>query len=231
MRALRAIAWACAAALAPGGARAEAAEPVARWAWSIRWMGVEAGRAEVAIERDGAEFTAVATSRTTGMAHLLYPIRDHLLARWGPSGSIAYDTRFREGRFEQDNRVQFGPGSVAVARRQLVDGAWQDSAFQRDAPVGTSDPLHALWRIREAGGDSQFPLFTGSKVLPLVSRVVGTEAVDGVAARRVEIRVSEPGADLDRLVTAWFSEDERRAPVRVAVSTRAGAVEATWAEP
>jgi hypothetical protein len=197
----------------------------------VRWLGFEAGRAELVVQQGEGTWTAVATSRSTGMADVLYPVRDRLEARWGPGGSIAYDTSFREGRFHQDNRVAFQPGTVRVARRQLLDGAWKDSTFERAAPPGTSDPIHALWQIARAGGNAAFPLFTGSRILPLDARTVGSDVVRGAPARRVEIRVADASVKGDRAITAWLSDAAPHVPLRVSVPTSAGAVDAEWIEP
>lgn len=191
-----------------------------RFEWSVLWMGMEAGRAEATFRRVEADLEIEVRARSAAWLAALYPVDDLLLTRWNglPRWSR---TEFAEGRFRQRSTITYHPDKIEVKRQQFVDGAWVDRSFYREAS-GVQDALGALQALREAPLDRElaFPVFTGSRVAPLVARPAREES-----AIRVEIATGD-GEDVRGVMTVWFSDDSVRAPLRARVETRAGAV---WA--
>lgn len=196
------------------------------------WNGLEAGRAVAETHAAGANWTTTVTSRSADWLAFLYPVNDVVTSVWAlRGGSVSYTTRYREGRFEQDQVLRFGDGVVAVERRQKVRGAWQDSTDTVQAPRGADDPLSAVLRLRANGpGDGHLDVVAGRRSVPVEVKDAGLEPVDGRAARRFELRTREEGVLRDR-ITAWITTDEARIPARAVVHTRAGAVTVTWVPP
>lgn len=204
-------------------------------------MGIAAGTATATTtvhEGGGSDGNAATTSeptydvamRTRSAAWLapLYPIADTLTTQWSPAaGPVSGETHFREGRFQQDNVIVFAD-PITVARRQFIDDRWQERSLSVASAGRLEDAIGALWRLREAStpDDVSFPVFTGSKVLPLHA-ACQVEA----ALRRCDVVVgaapTDASTDLHNTVTAWFSTDAARLPVRARLETRAGAVSVT----
>lgn len=192
-----------------------------RFEWSVSWMGLEAGRAEATFRRIDADWEIEVRAKSAAWLARLYPIDDLLLTRW--SGAPRWSrTEFAEGRFRQRSTAIYGALGIEVEREQFVDGAWVDRSFRRDAPAGVQDALGALQVLRESPLDREltFPVFTGSRVAPLVARPAREEG-----ALRVDVSTVD-GADVRGIMTVWLSDDAVRAPLRARVETRAGAV---WA--
>lgn len=187
------------------------------------WMGIEAGVATAITERHGADWATTLTTRSAEWLAPLYPVDDVVRSEWGPTGTRRYVTRFREGRFQQDQTMVFGDTGIHVERGQLIDAAWATWANDYAPVPGVEDPLSAVLRLRGIEGEATLQVFSGKRVVPVECGAAVVEPVNGVAARRVELRTREEGVLRDR-ITAWFSADDARVPLRAVVHTRAGPV-------
>lgn len=203
------------------------------WAWapvdgeSLRytaeWMGIVAGEAVAITHKADPGWSTTLTTRSADWLASLYPIDDEVRSEWGPTGSFRYVTRFREGRFHQDQTMEFSAAGIHVARRQRFEEGWRDWTNDYPATPGVEDPLSAVLRLRDPAAGPTLQVFSGRRVVPILCEAGAVESIDGMDARRVELRTQEEGVLRDR-ITAWFSVDEARIPVRAVVHTRAGAV-------
>ena len=204
-----------------------------RLEWSIEWMGMKAGVAWAQLLPDGEGYRIEAGCDTAGIAERMYPVHDRLTSRWSPEeGSRSYSTRFREGRFQQDQFMEFLTDAFVVRRSQLTDEGWR-TREERYAPTeGVEDPVSAFYRIRAAelspGESTRFPLFTGRRTLTLTATAGRPSLVGKTPALGVEVG-TDNGSEVSRRFTVYFSQDEDRLPVQVVVQTRAGPVSATLA--
>lgn len=191
--------------------------------YTAEWMGISAGEAVAVTHRSGAGWETTLTTRSADWLATLYPIDDEARSEWGPTGSLRYVTRFREGRFQQDQEMRFAADGIHVARRQNFAEGWRAWTNDYPALAGVEDPLSAVLRLRDAASARTLQVFSGKRVVPVVCEAVAEEAVDGVAARRFELRTREEGVLRDR-ITAWYSTDDAHVPLRAVVHTRAGPV-------
>lgn len=205
------------------------------WAWeppereSLRfvaeWMGLEAGVAEADTTRVDGGWRTVVTSRSADWLASLYPIDDRVESLWGPGGSLRFETRYREGRFQQDQRMQFTAAGIEVTRRQLFTEGWREWANHLRPEAGVLDPVAALQALRARdGGSTELRVYSGGGWVQGV-RVVdeGLEEVAGLEARRYDLTTRRHGV-LDTHLTAWIATGPTRLPLLATVHTRAGPV-------
>ncbi len=199
-----------------------------RLEWAVSWMGIEAGTAWSTVSQQDGRWVVEAGARNAGWLDNLYPIDDWMRSTWRDVGSERYETRFREGRFHQDQDMRLGPPEIQVSRGQNNgDQGWHtwDSHY-RYVPLA-EDPISAVFRLRVSpppvGGAVEIPVFNGKKTLSLRATGAVGEAVDGTPTREVTVRSAGDG-DYEGAVTILLSEDADRVPLRVYVSTRAGPV-------
>jgi len=192
-----------------------------------RWMGIEAGVATaVSVVKDGTRVVTV-TAKNAGWLDGLYPIDDQVTSvSYVEGGSKQYVTRFREGRFLQDQDMQFGAGTVTVSRHQLIDGAWQDSRREYKAPSGVEDPVSALYRVRDfalqVGEQRAIQVFNGKRTLDVLATCDRAEtAGDGAVTRHVTFRSAKDG-DYDGALELYLSSAD--VPMLAIVQTKAGPV-------
>ncbi len=233
---------ACAAALWAMAARAQAAPPFGpgeRIRWSVTYMKVQAGHAWAEVDaEEGGGLAIRAGARNAPWYGRLYAIDDLVQSRWDPTGpgSTLYLTRFREGGFHQDQRMELGPAGVRVERSQRFDGGWRSWVDEYPGSgVAVEDPTTAFFRVRMlplvSGQRYEFPVFSGRETWPLRLVVDPRQELDTVLGLIpvIPVRVfTEHEGDLEQRgnIVLFLSDDERRVPVRAILHTNFGPIRA-----
>ncbi len=204
--------------------------------WDIQFAGVTGGQAwcEVLPGEDGAVHIE-AYARSAGWYSRIYPIDDFVRSTWTPGhGSSRYETRFREGRFVQDQDMRIAADEIAVARRQKDGDGWR--AWDRTYPgvAGVEDPVSAIYAMRTLSGDGPwtYPVFSGKETWPLQLEVIGQEHIEETPLGPVDVQI----LSLRTLHTGdweqkgrflmYVTDDVRRIPVRFVVKTNFGSIRA-----
>lgn len=198
-----------------------------RLEWTVSWMGIDAGHAWATLRARGEGWIVEAGCRSADWLAGLYPIDDWILSEWVGGGATRYRTRFREGRFQQDQDMRFGPDALVVARTQRIDGAWKSWEDTHPPKPGTLDPVAAFYRVREVapapGERVVVPLWTGAKMAEARLTGLGREVLDGQPARVVEVATMR-GEDVRGRTTLWLGDDADRVPLAAVIDTDAGPV-------
>lgn len=198
-----------------------------RLRYEATWLGLLAGTAEAELHASGSTWAATITTRSTGWVESIYPVNDVVTGSWTQAGSVRYTTRFREGKFQQDQEMSFAGTSVSVARRQLIDGLWKEWTDQYTVADGLWDPVAAVYQLREAWtGTVELNAFSGRKTVPVRAVSLGLDTVPNVISvptEKVDVRISRDGV-LKPWMTVWFGSDAARVPVQAVVQTRGGPV-------
>lgn len=205
--------------------------------YEATWLGLLAGTAEaqlqavdvttVAQSPAGPAWAATIKTRSAGWVESIYPVNDVVTGRWTAAGSFDYTTRFREGRFQQDQFMAFAGTAVNVSRRQLIDGVWKEWSDTYAVATGLWDPVAAVYQLRERWtGTVELLAFSGRKSVPVRGTSLGADPVDnvlGVATERVDVRVGYDGT-MKPWMMVWFGTDADRVPVEAVIQTRGGPV-------
>lgn len=247
IRALPALAFAAGLCAAP--ARAEAPLPFGpgeRIRWELRYLGVLAGFAWAEVEDAGGGLVRLRGGASNAAWYAaIYTLDDLVESLWDPAGpgSLRYVTRFREGGFHQDQRMEIRAEGVRVARRQrFAEGwrEWEDSYPGPGRPV--EDPQSAFYRLRllplVPGERYRFPVFSGRETWDLDVLVEQPEQIaTALGERRVlPVRLfTRHRGQLEQRgrIEVYLTDDPRRLPVRAVLHTNFGAVRAdlTTCEP
>lgn len=199
-----------------------------RLEFAVRWMGIEAGSAWSTLTAAAEGWVVEAGAKNAGWLDGLYPIDDWMRSEWRPGeGSRRYLTRFREGRFHQDQEMWIGPPEVRVRRSQAHADGWRSSEGRYAWVPGAEDPLSAIYRLRvdppPVGGTTEFPVFNGKRTLRLRASAEPGPTVGEVPTRRLVLRSAREG-DYDGGIDLLVSEDADRVPMEAVIATRAGPV-------
>jgi hypothetical protein len=192
-------------------------------------MGIPAGTAWAELDGDGDAWVARAGGMSAGWVASLYPVEDVLRSEWSPhAGSTRYVTRFREGRFQQDQDMVFAPDGIRVARSQRFDEGWKSWEDHYPGMERAEDPISAFYRIRseppDAGGELEMRVWSGRRAGLLVARTVGVETVGEARTLHVEVSTGYSSADVRDTLTLWLSDDAEHVPLAAVIHTRAGPV-------
>ncbi len=233
---------ACTAALAALPGAAQAALPFGpgeRVRWSVTYMKVKAGQAWVSVDRqDDGLLSIVGGARNASWYGRFYTIDDEVRSSWDPRGpgSRRYVTRFREGGFHQDQRIEIAPDGIRVERSQRFDDGWKDWVEDYEGPGrAVEDPTTAFFRIRllplVSGESYRFPVFSGRETWELRVDVEPRQSLKTALGELQVIPVqifTQHQGDLEQRgrIVLYLSDDSRRIPVRAIMHTNVGPIRA-----
>lgn len=199
--------------------------------YKVTALGMNAGRALVQVgagtEVAGTRaWPVVVHARTDSIFDSIFSVRDKFITWWDPAtGRVLGAELYAEERGKKHrsrSRLDHEKGKAEVVRHKEWSG--ERSTRSYDVPSGAYDIAGALFALRgrelAPGSVEEVDVFTGSKVFRLRCIVEGREKVrvgagtfDAVVAR---IQLGFDGNFASkRDVRAWFSDDERKLPLRM----------------
>lgn len=224
--------------LALGGLASAAEAPLRfpgeRLHWEVSFAGVAAGTAWSAARAEGDLVVFEGGCRNADWYAPFYTIDDSVKSTWRPGGgSVRYQTRFREGRFSQDQDMRLLPDGVEVWRRQWIDEAWKEWTDRYGPSPGAEDPVSALYALRLLDGEGpwEYPVWSGRKTFSLqvsAGEPITLDTVLGeVAARPYSLVAPHKGEVQQRGgFVVYLTEDARRVPVRAELKANVGTFQA-----
>ena len=204
--------------------------------WEIQFAGVSGGQMWASVVPGAGEAVYIeAGVRSADWYARLYPIDDFARSTWTPGyGSSRYETRFREGRFHQDQDMSLAGDPFIVWRRQALEEGWREWETTYPGRAGVQDPVSAIYALRllSGGGPWTYPVFSGDKTWPLQVEQISTEHLEDTPIGAVDVLVlslhtlHEGDWEQRGRFLLYITDDERRIPVRIVVKTSIGSVRA-----
>lgn len=215
------------AALAAGG-------PGEALVWSVRVAGINAGQAGTrSLEGPGHHITIETWLKNADWYAPIYTVDDSTRSTWSPQGgSVRYETRFREGGFQQDQDMRLDPAGFEVWRRQKGKEGWREWTTPYAAAPYVEDPVTVIFALRESSGEGPWsmPVFSGKNTWPLNAELIRRETLEGTALGNVDVRVialqtrhrgewEQQGRFL-----VYLTDDAERIPIRMVIRSSIGAI-------
>jgi len=206
-----------------------------RMRWDVTYAGMVAGQAWAEVKVDGGTLLLSGGAKNADWYEPFYKIDDWVQSTWVPGqGSLRYETRFREGRFHQDQDMRFEESGIEVARRQLKSEGWKEWTTPYPPAPGVEDPVSALYAMRALEGDGPWTLqvFSGKKSWPLSIEPVERATIDTIFGKDTPVRVVELKSLHEGDVKqrgrffVTLTDDERRIPVRAVIKTNIRSIKA-----
>lgn len=204
--------------------------------FEVEYLGMGMGSLRLWVGRaEGAVLPLFLQSRTGGLASL-FDLRQQLASYLDTETRLPRSSRLDavEMDYWHSDTTRFdraaGKATVTVRNRRGVAEA------EVEIPPETIDFLSLVYLLRArplAVGDRHaFQVLAGKKVSPVAAEVLGREPVDGPGGRLPAFKVRVPtgfsGKFSEKDPTyVWFSDDERRIPVRISTDFAVGRVVAT----
>lgn len=198
--------------------------------YAVKALGMTAGKARITVgleeQRGGVgAWPVVVQARTDALFDSIYSVRDRLVTWWNPTDGrvVGHEFYADEGGRRSRSRTSLDHArGIAEVERQR-EGSGERSKKQYEIPAGAYDVAGAVFALRRRplapGTVEEVDVFTGKKVFKLRCTVIGVEKLKTGAgsfeaiATRIETDFEGHFAS-KRDVRAWFSNDERRIPLR-----------------
>lgn len=215
--------------------------------YKVTALGMTAGKARITVghatNRDGIDaWPVVVQARTDSIFDKVYTVRDRFVTWWHPETDrvIGADFYADEGgkKHRSMSKIDHGTGKAEVLR--ILD--WKGGERSKktyDVPPGAYDIAGAIMALRGRplvpGTVEEIDVFTGKKIFKLrciVERVEQRKTSAGTfeaLATRIQLGFEGQFAS-KRDLLAWFSNDDRRIPLRVEAEFALGSIVADLLE-
>ena len=211
-----------------------------RLQWEVQFAGVTGAHLwSTVLDGDGETVLIEAGARSADWYTRLYPVDDFARSTWTPGqGSSRYETRFREGRFHQDQDMRLGADEITVLRRQRFDEGWREWSTPYPAAPGAEDPLSMIYALRRLTGEGpwRYPVFSGDKSWPLEVEVLRRDHLTDTVVGDVDVLVlslrtlHEGDWEQRGRFVVYVTDDERRIPVRLQIKSSIGSMKVVLVE-
>jgi hypothetical protein len=208
--------------------------------YSISWYSIVGGTAELKVEEREHEGTPVyrilSLAKSSAFVSLFFPVEDRIesLIHRDTLTALRLDVKQRQGKRRRDRLTEFDQ----INHTATVVKNGKRTVFE--IPEGVQDSLSCLYYFRslppiKVGETVTIDVHESSKNWRLAIIGLDRERVKtGVGefqAIRTKARVEFEGVFLDRGdVYVWFSDDERRLPIRMESKIKVGHISANLIE-
>ena len=162
-----------------------------RLSWSIHYLGIHAGDVHVETAYLDATTLKISVSATSAPWYaVLYNVEDQLISHWDGHRSLYHETKFREGRFWQDQKMHLDSAPVRVDRSQFIDGAWKSWSNEYPDLEPINDPVSVLYQFRTILPQHQKTLyaFSGKQKTALYVRPTDRISLEHSVLGTVEVQ-------------------------------------------
>lgn len=199
--------------------------------YHLVWLRMTGGTARMTIAPENGEvpqFRITSTARSSPAFSRIYKVRDEIetVVSRDDFSTVRYVKRLNE-RNESREEVTVIKDGVATRTRKKTQVV--------DVPRPVMDPVSVIYHLRTLdlapGKSHRLTLIADGKVYEVNARVVRRETIQTPAGRfatvLVEPEMVSKGTPRDERLFIWYSDDERRIPVRIRSEIKVGAVTAT----
>jgi hypothetical protein len=197
--------------------------------YNLTWLKITGGTARMTIKPHGDDsFRITSVARSSPSFSRIFRVRDEIettVAR-GDFSTTRYVKRLDEDgdKIEEVTVVEDG---VATRTRKKVKKV--------NVPRPVFDPISVIYQLRTRdltpGRAYHFELIADGKLYTVNARIVRKEKIQTPAGTfdcvRVEPQMLSGGVEREEKLFLWYTDDERRLPVRIRTEVKFGAVTAT----
>ena len=200
-----------------------------RLEFSLSWLGIVGGNAVMTVTPEGDQFRIHSLARSQGTLGRIYPVRDEIssVVNRADFSTLSFQKDLNERGKSRSELTVLDPKKKMVTRK--------GKQFPYEPPI--LDPLSTVFFVRtldlSPGKRHRLTMIADDEIYTLDVVVVKRETlnVEGTAYETVLV---EPkmvkggvfGGENQRLLI-WFTDDERRVPVRIRSELEFGSITAT----
>jgi len=203
--------------------------------YSLSWLKIPGGAARMTIgPHQPGELRLTSIGKSSASFGHIFKVHDEFVSvvDAGDFSTHRFEKHLEErGRVKDETTIVSEPMGIAVRRR----AGKNPQAVHVTPPV--LDPLSLVYRLRTLnltpGAVHHLPMLADGKLFAVEATVVGRETIETPAGRFacviVEPKMTTSGLfhnDATARLRIWYSEDERRLPVRIRSDVKFGAITA-----
>ncbi len=199
--------------------------------FSLSWMKMSGGAARMTVApyEDGAKLRITFVGKSGSFFSRIFKVRDEIesIVRRDPFSTIAYAKRLDEKGRKKDESTVVDEQSHTATRK----------GKNFPVPAAVVDPLSVMYLLRTvdvtAGAHHEFTVLADGKVYVMTAHVLRREVLRTEAGTfrtvLIEPKMREGGVfgEGQARLLIWYTDDERRLPVRIRSEVGVGAITAS----
>ncbi len=197
--------------------------------YNISWLKITGGTARMTISPEGDDsFRITSVARSSPSFSRFFKVRDEIettVAR-NDFSTLRYVKRLDEDGDKHEEVTVIEEGVATRTRRKVK---------KTRVPRPVFDPISVIYQLRTRdltpGKSHDFELIADGKLYTVHARVVRKEKVQTAAGTfdcvRVEPEMASGGVAREERLFIWYTDDERKLPVRIRTEIKVGAITAT----
>jgi len=195
------------------------------FSYDVEWRLLTAGTATLRLDASGSEERVTATTDSTGVVSVLYPVHDRFEALFDPrtfcSARITKHTEEGFRRLDTSIRFDYAGHKSVLQEKNLKSGASKQDEYE--IPGCVTDVVSGIFylgsRPLQVGQAYTFPLNNGGKTHDVRAQVEGPEEIKTPAGSfhtlRVQPAAANGGVGSKGRIWIWYSDDASRIPVQM----------------
>ncbi len=196
--------------------------------YNLTWLKVTGGTARMTIGPNGDNYRITSVAHSSPTFSRFFKVRDQIETTVAKSdfSTLRYVKRLDEDgdKIEEVTTIEDG---LATRKRRKVKIT--------KVPRPVFDPISVIYLLRmrdlTIGKVHDFDLIADGKLYTVHARVVRKEKVETPAGTfnciRVEPQMLSGGVEREERLFVWYTDDERRLPVRIRTEIKVGAITAS----
>lgn len=224
-----ALAAVLAAVLLPASALPQTFKEGETLDYNLTWLKVTGGTARMTLSANGSEtFKITSVARSSPSFSRFFKVRDEIETTVSREdfSTLRYVKRLDEDGDKIEEVTVIADGVATRTRRKVK---------KTRVPRPVFDPISVIYLLRTRdltpGKVHDFELIADGKLYEVHARAVRREKVRTPAGTfsciRVEPRMVSGGVEREERLYIWYTDDERRLPVRIRTEIKVGAITAT----
>ena len=201
-------------------------QPGEKLKFSVRWLGMEVGTAEVAVKgiediRGRKAYHIAAFARSNSLIDLVYPVRDehHSYIDQEHFYSLRYEKILREGRYRADEVIDFDQENHKALHHSRKNGTKKQVLIAKNVQDEISSAYWFRMQPMKVGDTLHIPANTDEKNWDFEVKVLQQDHIKIKELGVFEAFQVEPSAKFQGVfirrgkLRGWMSTDERRLPL------------------
>lgn len=196
--------------------------------YNLTWLKITGGTARMTIEPDGDTFRITCIAQSSPSFSRFYRVRDEIETTVAKEdfSTLRYVKRLDEDGDKMEEVTVIEDGVATRTRKKARKTRVSRPIF---------DPISVVYQLRTRdltpGKSYDFDLIADGKLYTVHAKVVRREKVQTPAGTfdcvRVEPTMTTAGVQRQERLFLWYTDDERKIPVRIRTEVKIGAITAT----
>ena len=199
--------------------------------FELYWLGIYVGNATFEAVLNNGELRITSQVHSTPFVSTFYKVEDYAESRIVDGAPVHFSIKQQEGKYRSNKETIFDQSGKKVTFLNHLKETKEEHTMEGQ---GLWDVISGFYYLRthsmETGKTISINVFDSNKFLTAEVTVMGKERIEDVNQKGIDTIIVKPVLNSDGLfknkgtILVWFTDDERRIPVKVETEVPVGKI-------